>query len=152
MSGLLTNQISRMRHLYKKSIISIITGTLLIGILKYVLPESIEISKKHALMGKSAIIVLFLLAVPFVVSNLRQRIRKIPSTHPLSERLSSYMYYFRIKSVVFLVLSALTLLVFFFSGDPMILILLVAVVVFFYFERPNRLKIQEDLRISEGPR
>lgn len=117
---------------------------------KYFVPETVELPERYALKSKSVIILLFLLTVPFVVSHLRQRIKKIPSNIPLSERLSSYMHYFRIKSVIFLVLSALTLVVFFFCGDPMILILLIAVVLFFYFERPNRLKIQEDLRINEN--
>ena len=150
MSELLTNQISRLRHLYKKSIIFIITGTLLVVVLKYIIPESVELSDRYALMGKSVMILLFLIAIPFVVSNLRQRIQKIPSTLPLGERLSSYMHYLRIKSLIFIVLTVFTLLVFFFSGDPMILILIIGVVVFFYFERPNLLKIQEDLRINEG--
>jgi hypothetical protein len=51
--------------------------------------------------------------------------------------------------VIFLLLSVLTLVVFFFSRDPMILIFVLAVIVFFYFERPTRLKIQEDLKINE---
>ncbi|MGM0530549.1 MAG: hypothetical protein ACQER7_04295 [Bacteroidota bacterium] len=150
MSELLTNQISRLRNIYRKSIASILVTTLVIFVLKYITPGSIELSQRYALMGKSIIILLFLLTVPFVVSHLRQRIKRIPSSAPLSERLSSYMGYFRIKAVIFLVLSALILLGFFFSGDPMILILLVAVLVFFYFERPNRLKIQEDLRVDEN--
>ncbi len=149
MSELLTNQISKLRNLYKKSIAAIIAGSLLIVVARYVAPETLELSEKYAIMSKSVVIVLFLMAVPFVVSNLRQRIRNIPSTIPLSERLASYRYFFRIKSVIFLLLSALTLLVFFFSRDPMILIFVLAVIVFFYFERPTRLKIQEDLRIND---
>ena len=149
MGELLTNQISKLRHLYKKSITSIITVAILVIVVKYVAPESMELSQEYALMGKSGVIFLFLITVPFVVSYLRQRIKKIPSNLPLNERLATYMSFFRIKSVIFLVLSALSLLVFFFSGDPMILFVLIAVVVFFYFERPNRLKIQEDLKITE---
>jgi predicted neutral ceramidase superfamily lipid hydrolase len=149
MGELLTNQISKLRNLYKKSIAAIIAGTFLIIGARFIAPESMELSEKYAIMSKSAVILLFLMAVPFVVSNLRQHIRNIPSTLPLSERLSSYMYFFRIKSVIFLLLSALALVVFFFSHDPMILIFVLAVIVFFYFERPTRLKIQEDLKINE---
>ncbi|MFP4620559.1 MAG: hypothetical protein ACLFM7_04570 [Bacteroidales bacterium] len=152
MSELLSNQVSRLKNLYRKSIFSIISGMLIIVALKFTFPESTEVSEKYAFVGKSVVIVLFLLSVPFVVSHLRQRIRRLSPTTPLSERLSYYMRYFRIKSIIFMVISALNLLVFFFSGDVMILILVVAVVVFFYFERPNRMKIQEDLRINEGPR
>jgi len=149
MSELLTNQISRLRNIYRKTIASILAITLVMFVLKYIAPGSIELSERYALMAKSVVILLFLLAVPFGVSHLRQRIKRIPASVPLSERVSSYMGYFKIKAVIFLALSILTLLVFFFSGDPMILILLLAVLVFFYFERPNRLKIQEDLRIDE---
>lgn len=139
----------KLNSLYKRSIISIIAGSVLVIALRFMYPEAMRLPARYALMSKSIVIILFLLSVPLTLSYLKKQVGKIPGNIPLSERLSSYMYYFRIKSSVFIVLAVLTILVFLFSGDPMILALLIADVLFYYFERPNHLKVQDDLNIDE---
>jgi L-asparagine transporter-like permease len=146
MGELLKDQVSKLRHIYKKNIIIIIIFFVVTMVIRAILPESPELPKNYVLMSKSVLIILFLISIPLVLSYLKQKVRNIPPNIPLAERFSVYTRYFRIKSLIFLILALLTLLVFTLSGDPMLLVLLVAVVLFFYFERPNRLKIQEDLK------
>lgn len=138
-----------MRRLYRKNMAGVLVLSAGVLAASMLFPELPSLSKKASLIAKSVMIVLFLSVIPLLLSHLRKQLRLLPAETSIARKMAVYRRQFYIKAAVLSLLCLMSMVVFLASGDPMILVLLLAGVMFLYFERPNRLKIRNDLKMDE---
>lgn len=138
-----------LRRMYRRVMAGVLALAVLMFVIDLLYPDLASLSKKAALISKSVMIVLFLSIIPLLLSHFRKRLGEMSGEADSTWKMGVYQRQFYIKAAVLSVLCVLSMFVFIISGDPMILVLLLAGVLFLYFERPNRLKILDDLGLDE---
>ncbi|MBS3807284.1 MAG: hypothetical protein KGY60_07255 [Bacteroidales bacterium] len=138
-----------LRRMYRRVMAGVLALAVLMVVIDLLYPDLTSLSKKAALISKSVMIVLFLSIIPLLLSHFRKRLGEIPGEADTNWKMGVYQRQFYIKAAVLSALCVLSMVVFIISGDPMILVLLLAGVLFLYFERPNRLRIVDDLGLDE---
>lgn len=137
------------RKQYKRGMIAtLILGFILVIAYGY-FRQYFTFSEDADLISKSILIIVFLVAIPIMVTLFNQKLRSIPLDWDSDKKLQRYRLLFKIKIGGLISISVLALVVFFLTGDFKMLIFWVAAVLFLYFDRPGYSKIQEDLRIEE---
>ena len=134
-----------LQRMYRRVMAGLFALAVLMFVIDLLYPGLTSLSKEAALVSKSVMIMLFLSIIPLLLSHFRKRLKKLPPEADAHWKMEVYQRQFFIKAWVLSFLCVMSMVVFIISGDPMILILLLAGVLFVYFERPNRLKIINDL-------
>jgi len=142
--------LSYIRKQYKRGMIaSLILGFVLVMAYGY-FRDYLSFSENFNLISKSILIIVFLAAIPVMVTMFNQKLRSIPLEWNSDKKLERYRSLFMVKIGGLISISVLALIVFFLTGEYEMLVFWVAAVLFLYFDRPGYEKIQEDLRIEQN--
>lgn len=141
--------IKTIRSYYLYSMLGIALLSIIILIGYGAVQNDIKIPENVGLMGKSILIIIFLISIPVVVSLFNKQLRRIPLEWRQEKQFRRYRFFYNIKILVLIIVSILSLLVFILTGDFEMLIFLFATLLFLYFDRPTFEKIHSDLRISK---
>jgi len=129
-------------------IVTLVLGFVLIMAYGY-FRDYLSFSENFNLISKSILIIVFLAAIPVMVTMFNQKLRTIPLEWDSTKKLERYRSLFMVKIIGLISISVLALIVFFLTGEYEMLVFWVAAVLFLYFDRPGYEKIQEDLRIEQ---
>jgi len=141
------NTLQSIQKDYKRGTLGVISLGLLVILGYGAFRGKIETSLDIGLKSKTLLIILFLVAVPVVVSLFNQKLRRIPLEWCEDKKLRVYRFVYSIKIIVLLFISVSSLTVFVLTGDFKMLVFLLAAILFLYFDKPTEEKIQSDLRI-----
>ncbi|MGM0498357.1 MAG: hypothetical protein ACQESJ_10595 [Bacteroidota bacterium] len=142
--------LSYIRKQYRRGMIAtLILGFILVFGYGY-FRDYLSFSENFNLISKSILIIIFLAAIPVMVTMFNQKLRSVPLEWSSEKKLKRYRSLFMVKIGGLITISVLALIVFFLTGEYEMLVFWVAAVLFLYFDRPGYEKIQEDLRIEQN--